>query len=548
VRSILIAILAVAGCSGGAKTVHVSAPTGQTSGLVRGGDHVAYLLNISPGLGGTGELHIAGTMGGDTKVASNIAAGGYAFTPDGSALFFTQVNSGGADASLNWVDVKNAGAPKQVIANGLRLVPNNPNSMTGSGMHTLPILQGGFFTPSGKYYVLGVLPPNIGSSWDMHVIDAATGNDVYQRLHGAFSYLELVLPDDTMVFSDDVTPDNGIAGPPAVESLFWVSLPSATNMMATMIDQRVGAFFATSDNKFVVYQRVDDRALLSWDETAHPAMGTMLATATVQFAVGSNTVAYSSGDGSLHVVGVDGSKKADFAAAAADLFSPLILSSDGADLYYFQKVSTQNSQGTLMHVAASGGTPAKVDDAASIFDVRPVPGGLLYLSGLDAQGTLGQLVRAGRDGSGKTMVASGVPVGLNAVNVVGKDQNWLAPNLSSATPNPKVTLVDGSSPTTGTLELLTMSAETKIESQTRLGDYALDDNDHATLVFIGSVMMDSSANNYTGKLQWVPTAMPSSMPSLVSLESVSEITSVKSRAFFANSTSMMSGGVYYVTY
>src|SRR6185369_4425850 len=117
--------------------------------------------------------------------------------------------------------------------------------------------------------------------------------------------------------------------------------------------------------------------------------------------------------------GLDGKAILDLSAdtAKADIFSPLYISDDGADIYYFQTVATQNGQGTLMHVAGTAGaTPAKIADSASLGDVRVLPGGvLLYLANVDGLGVAGDAFKSARDGSGAVALGTRVPVGFLTV-------------------------------------------------------------------------------------------------------------------------------------
>ncbi|MGZ3440191.1 MAG: hypothetical protein ACXVDD_11780, partial [Polyangia bacterium] len=413
----MTAALGVAACSGNSNgpTKRVSAD-GKTMAIASdGAAHVAYLLNATAGFGAPGELHVATADGKDFKIASNITVGGFLLSPRGKGMVYTQSNTGN-DASLSWVDLTTpATPPKTIFTGGLQQQPINPG--TTAPTYTTPLLQQGFLSPSGRYYVMGVLAPNVAGSPDMHVIDMDSGEDVFVRDNGAFRYLELVLPDDTMVFQDAVGGNSGVAGGAGVQTLFWISLTSATpTSTPATIDVRTGSYSPTGDNKTIVYQRVDTRELYSWDAVGKPAAGTKIASNALTFAVGgSGPVAYIGTDHSVHVVGLDGTSVVDVTGttAQADPFSTIFISDDGADVYYFQTVDTQDSRGTLMHLAAAAGAaPAKIADSASIFDVHPVPGGLLFLQNVDGTGTIGDAIKSARDGSGATALGTGVPIGF----------------------------------------------------------------------------------------------------------------------------------------
>ena len=72
-----------------------------------------------------------------------------------------------------------------------------PKTVITGDRHSATLSSGGFMSPSGHYFLVGVKPANVAASPDMHVIRMTDGTDVYQRINGEFDYLELVLPDDT---------------------------------------------------------------------------------------------------------------------------------------------------------------------------------------------------------------------------------------------------------------------------------------------------------------------------------------------------------------
>ncbi|HEX8953381.1 MAG TPA: hypothetical protein VF945_16110, partial [Polyangia bacterium] len=273
----MTAALLAAACSNNSSgpTKRVSAD-GKTMGIATdGAQHVAYLLNATPAYGTTGELHLAGADGKDVKLAAGVSVGGYLFSPDGKGMLYSVANVGADDASLNWIDPSNPTAPAKVVfAHGIQTQPVNAGTKTPT--FTTPLLQAGFLTPSGRYYVVGVLAPMVSVSPDLHVIDMHSGSEVFSRPNGAFDYLELALPNDVMVFQDAVGGNSGIAGGAGLQTLFWVDLTSGSPT-ATTIATRTGAYTPTGDNKTIVYQDADARALYVWDAVARPATGTKVA-------------------------------------------------------------------------------------------------------------------------------------------------------------------------------------------------------------------------------------------------------------------------------
>jgi hypothetical protein len=553
--------LGVAACSSGnggknaPKLVSASGTT--TTGIVTdGASHVAYLLNAGPSYGTTGELHVADAIGNDTKIATGMSIGAYAFSGDGKGLIFAQANASGDDANLQWVDMSNpASPPTMVFAGGLQTQPINPGSSAPT--FTVGLTGEGFFSPSGRYYVCGVLQPNVGVSPDLHVVDVDTGTDVFTRANGAFDYLELVLPNDVMVFQDAVGGNSGVAGGAGLQTLFWVDLTGGSPT-ATTIDTRTGAYTPTGDNKTIVYQNADARELYTWDAVARPAAGTKVASNALTFAVaGSGPIAYLGTDGSFHVVGLDGTAVVDVdgATAKADPFSPVVISDDGADAYYFQAVDSQDSQGTLMHVSATAGaTPNMVASAASIGDVHPQPGGvLLYLAGLDAMGVSGNAFQSARDGSGATALGTKVPVGFLQVQVPATvatgtpSTMWMSAHLFNASEDMTQRLVDGIRAISGGLELTTTTGTTMLDPMARIAQLSVSD-DFADVVYVGGSAFDSTVDNYVGGLSFVPVATPTMKPAMPLLTGVSEVGTVVKRQLFVNAPKASKPGVYLVTF
>jgi hypothetical protein len=552
-RTLLILVLTALGCGDGHKVATRVSASGTTSNIVTDGDkHVAYLLGAATAAGSKGELHVASADGNDVDVAGGISAGAYVLAPTGKALFFSKLNAAGDDASLSWLDLTKPGAqPKVLFDRGMK-VEDAPGG--GTGKITTALSQLAFFTPSGNYYVVGVLAPGVDVSPDLHVIDVATGNDVYKAGNGAFDYLEAALPDDTMIFQDSVGGNSGPSGPPPVETLFWLSLPAAGTSQPAVIDTRTGAFQFSGDNKLMVYQRIS-RELMAWDTVARPATPTQLASNALAFAVsGSATgpIAYIGSDRSVHVVSASGTALVDVpaATAAADLLSPIFLSSDGNDVYYFQNVATQDRRGTLMHLAATAGaTPGKIADAASIVDVHPVAGGLLYLANLDSVGDFGDGVRSARDGSGATALGTRVPVGsLLLSRPTMAEMPWLSAHLTMATTDKAKKLVDGAEATVGALALTAMAGggDATVDPSVRAGQFAVGD-DLQNLLYAGGVAFDPMVNNYVGSLKQVAVSSPTS-PSKELVGGVSEVGSVVGHALFVNAPKAKTPGVYFVRF
>jgi hypothetical protein len=555
----MCATLGVAACSSGdnngpVKRVSVD---GKTMGIATdGAQHVAYVLNATPAFGTTGELHLSAADGKDVKLATGVSVGGYLLSPRGKGMLFTQAIMGADDASLSWVDLSNPSAPpKVVLPNGLQTQPITAG--TTAPTFTTPLLQQGFLSPSGRFYIFGVLAPKVGGSPDLHVIDMDTGSEVFVRENGAFDYLELALPNDVMVYQDAVGGNSGIAGGAGLQTLFWVDLASGTPT-ATQIATRTGAYTPTGDNKAIVYQDADARELYVWDAVARPATGTKVASNALGFAVGqSGPIVYIGTDHSLHVIGLDGKAivDVDAATAKADFFSPLFMSDDGADVYYYQSVVSQNGQGTLMHLAGTtaGATPAKIADSASLFDTRVLPGGvLLYLANVDGLGVSGDAFRSMRDGSGATALGAKVPIGFLAVQTPAMGMPdagsaWVSAHLFGATENKDQKLADEIRAIVGGLELTTAAGNAMVEATVRLEQFQVSD-DLQSLVWVSGAAFDSVVDNYVGSLEWAPVAMPSMKPMAPLLAGVTEVGSVVGKKTFVNAPKAATPGVYFVSF
>ena len=261
-------------------------------------------------------------------------------------------------------------------------------------------------------------------------------------------------------------------------------------------------------------------------------------------------------DHSLHVVGLDGKALLDVAGATAkaDFFSPLYMSEDGADIYYFQSVATQNGQGTLMHVAGTmGATPAKIADSASLTDVRVLSGGvLLYLANVDGLGVNGDAFKSARDGSGATALGTHVPVGFLSVQqpppgMMGAGADWVSAHLFNASENKDQKLADEIRAIVGGLELTTAAGNAMVDPTVRIDQFQVSD-DLANLVWVSGGAFDATVDNYVGSLEWAPVAMPSMKPMAPLAIGVSEVGTVIGKKLFVNAPKASTPGVYFVSF
>ena len=572
---------------------------GDTCCIVSDGDrHVAYLVNPVVDDNGNvdGELHLATAAGDDRKVAAYVEEGLYTLAPDGSALLFVTATPSSSTGTLNWLDLGTPDAkPVAVISFGYPVVGYAQPGM-GDLPPLAPLADNGAFSPSGNYFLVGILPFGGQSSEDLHVIDVHNGKEVYMRGDGAFDYApELVLPDDTMIFEDDaLTP--GVGGLPAtpVQTLYAIPLASAATAQPIVINTRVSQVAVTGDHKAIVYL-LTNGDLFAWDLAARSGSGTRLASGAVRFIAGTSRVAFLGADRSVGVVNLDGtSALAIPSSAGADLFSPLVLSADDKDLYYFAKVNTQDSNGTLLHAAvAAGATPSMVGDHISLVDLTIADQAILFLrdvravadpgsappdagvTGAHPVSLFGDAAIAARDGSGVRTLGMTSPVGglLAATPRAGA---WLAAHLVGAAEDATLTGTQLPQPLDQGATLLgglafasseSGAADTLLDAHVRAGDFRLGDDDRA-LVYIGgeSLVMTPPPDGgftvvrhggrgsvkplystYSGTLGAIDTSAPS-MKRPAGLAGVSELGRIRGRSLFVNAPRADTPGVYFITY
>jgi hypothetical protein len=525
------------------KATHVGA-TGVSAGLVSDGNtHAAYLLTpkaATASTATTGELHVTDATGKDVKVAATAYLGGYLVSPDGKSLLFTQLAAGAKTATLSWLDLTTANATAKTVLSSL---PAQPVDQAMTTFAPAPLGQIGFFTPSSKFFLVG--NQVLQTSLDLHTIDLSSGADVFTRPNGGFDYQEIVLPDDTILFQDTV---GGSAATPPVQTLLFAKL--GANATVSTITSHTSSFQPTADGKTLIILKTSGD-LLTWDLTARTGSGNKIASGVARYSVGAGgSIAYLGADKSVHVVGSDGTKLADLAAAAAgaDVTGPVFISDDGADVYWFQAVDTEDNRGTLMHAGVSASpTAAMVGTNISIVDVRIVDGALVLLQNVDNLGQFGDAARAKRDGSSLAALGTKVNVGgLMAVNP--GPATWFALHLTGAAISATNSPIDGSLPLTGALawDDYSGAAELTVDPTVHAGAFAFSD-DGRDVVYAGGAAFDATASNYLGALKFLATRAPGT-PIDGALAGVSEIGPIVSRALFVNAPGATPAGVYFVQY
>lgn len=549
---------------------HVGA-TGNTAAIQSDGaaTHVAYLLNVAPvnakvdnkysvPMGSFGELHVASSDGTDTVVNPSILQGSYVMAPDGKSLYYTvfdlttSVTTGAV--SVNRFDTTTKTSSVVSATGGLsQFLGQTPPPANTTVYQPIPLNEDlVFFTPSGKYFLIGVLAPGATSAPDTWILDVATGAPVIKIGGGqAYEFLD-VTPDDTLIFANSINGTVTGTTPPAnpVQQLFWQ--PISATSTATMITSRVAQSLQTADSKnLVIMTTAGD--ISTFDLTTHKLSAAPLASGATQISVGSDSkgpIAYVGSDLSVHVIDTTGAKLLDIdaATAKASLANAPIISQDNGHLYFWQSdFLVHTKSGTLMHAAIkSGSTATKVGDSVSLPDLRITDSALVFLQHVDATGTTGDVYTSNLDGS--SPVALGMKAntgGLQLINPVAK--SWYAIHLTGATADATNVPIVGT-PTTGALSLSVSGAttDTVLDSTVGASQYAFSDDGH-DVIYVSKASWYSPVANYVGTLELVDLRTPAT-PIPGGVAGVTELGPVSNRALFVNAPAASPAGVYYIKY
>ena len=537
--------------------------------VTHGADEVLYLANPSPSrpdaqgrdLPPSGELHLANARGDDLTLASSVPAYGYAFSPDGGwALFLSKTPT-----QRYALDLMPLERPE------LHLAP--PVVAVADGMQDAALGEQAFFTPSGRYLVAGVLPKGVAVSPDLHVIELASGRDVFSLTNGAFDYQEQVTLDDTMIFANSTA--STMPGVPSVEGLYVTSLAAGPSVKPALVDTHVTNFATTGDGGALVYARENGDLVMFGlrDRDVVP-----LASGVVAFSLGASPrgpVVYTTGDGALHVRPLVAPATVTTVAGAIDPFSPIALSPDGQRLYWFKNVSSQNGTGDLYTAPLPplpAAAPSLVATDASTRDLHFVGDQLVFVANVDATGATGDVAVAALDGSGLRVVARGAatddfiaafpadpppaPTGAPRDGPIDLGPATPPPifaHLTRATEDAAERPIDGSRPIVGALalgraDLLAGGAETELAAGVQAGRFALSDDGYV-LAFIGGAQYSRIAVGWVGALGLTQTRPDVDVaPVVPALDGVSELGPIVARSFFVDAPMANPNGIYFVRY
>jgi hypothetical protein len=545
---------------------HVGA-TAPTAGLTVQGDYAFYLANYqaqgvdSRGLPkpAIGELHLATPWGDDWVLGQNVPVFAYGFTPDMHyAIFTTQVGRGDRYA-LHFARLGDKWPIKPV-----------DNILVPDGLTSDPLSQQAFFSPSGRYYIVGVLRKNVTNISDLHIIDTYTQKDIFALGSGSFAYLEILTGGDTMVYADSTASTK--AGVPSVQGMYSAPLATlAKGVKPVQLDTQVSNFTLVGDGFTILYTKAQNGDL--WMRDIRKGYNLKLDTNVVAFSSGNGPrgpFVYVTGDNVLHVLPMFGQELMKTAPGSVDPFTSTLFSPDGTRLYYFNHTSPQNSQGDMWTIAlppAGDGVPHLVDRRVAAADVNFAYGQrMLYTRALDTRGETGELVAADWDGGNPTILASGVLIGVTReispqlpASKPTKGRYNVSPDMTPPPPllgvladsvrdNSMNLPVDSSNPIVGTLTLLSnlRANMITISDKVHAGAYQFS-SDGYDIVYIGDAAWDDNALNYVGKLRIGSTVVD--RPRLdVMIDGATEVSPVDNRTFWVTAPNASPAGTYFIKY
>ncbi len=575
-KRLLLVVLAVAGCNKTAKIEydagsdfsvpqqqHLVGKQGITCCMTTSSaDFVMYLLDPQPGAidsrgiqrPANGELHITNPYGADFVLGSGVPLFGYAFSPDGRYAMFT--SKAKENYALNFATLVKPDFKQPKIINA---VPD--------GLQDYQLFQQGFFSASGRYFIVGVLPTKTKNSSDLHIIDMIDGRDVYALDKGAFSYLELVAPDDTMVFENSTA--STVAGIPSVQGLYSVNLNAAilAKTTPTLLDTHVGPASLMGDGVSLIYLKHD--ATL-WYFDLQEKFKVKLASDVLQFSLGPERrgpIVWVGTNGSLHITPKLGPEIYGFGAGTADPFTTIQFSPDNKRVYYYKHVSSQDRNGEMWSINLFDGSLAPIGLRVSTRDMNFVRDRMLTVQNLDGRGDFGELTSSRWDGTDKVVIARGAEVGGMRLGFPQErrpsgheDPSFAPPDLLPPALPALVATLNGGTREAANIAIneaqpifgaLTITGDLKalgrpIASKVHSGTFRFS-NDGYAIAAVKDVVWSSDVLNYVGKLEIQPTLFDIAQV-YQALDGVSEIGPIVDRQVFVNAPTAAKPGVYFIKY
>jgi hypothetical protein len=561
-----------------AQVTHVGASGTVCCLTTLGADFAAYLANPKLGtidatgheLPSHGDLHVTNAYGQDYLLGQNVPAGGYVFSPEGLFLMYMS-KVGTSNYALNFAVLSR---PNFVEPPTIQVIPG--------GLDDVPLNQQAFFSPSGRYYIIGVLPDGVDNIPDLHLIDVQHARDFYTLDKGAFAYLELVTYNDMMVYQNSTA--STVAGQPSVEGLYLLQLAAATSGDAgaaggkpALIDTYTVGVTLMADGHTLLYTKTD-KSLWLYDlrGNSHLKLADEVATVNIGF-TRKGPIAYIGTDRSIHVFPKLQQPTLVLPAGIADPFSPILFSPDGGRMYYFTQVDSEDNHGVMYTVRVTPGaldTPVLVGTRVSLGDTQFVNGKMLWLDDVDASGDTGNFYVGEYDGSNRQLMAVGVatsevqvvqpiptppPKKTNPFHPLPDLSPVLIPpvfaNLTNSSRDFTVRTINDARALVGSLSFGPRigDPEGPLNPSVPSGGFQFTDDGYL-LAFIGDAQWDNSLHTYTGNLQLFATVNDQGVAK-PAIGGVSEMGPIVQRHLFVTAPSATDGaggardhGVYFIAY
>ena len=531
---------------------------------------VMYLASPQPGgsdsrgndVATKGDLHLADAYGADITLAASVPRAGYVFSPDGRLVFFLAPS----------VNKDKTYALKFAALSATTLGEVSPITVIERGLQDKPLDFQAFFSPGGRYLIIGVAPAGVAYSTDMTIVDVVTARVVATFPNGSFNYVENVTSSDLLVYQNSTA--SKTLGVPSVVGLYTMPLGATVGgALPSRIDTRTVTFALTADERRIVYTKQDGTM---WFYDLGDKSQLQLASRVVKFTVGPDStgpIVWIDDAHALHVQPILHPELVATAGGATDPWSSFVFGPSGQYLYYFDRTSSQNANGDLYRVdlrpERTSSQPQLIDRRVSTSSLMFVQGRMRYVRRLDGRGEIGELVTALPDGSDSISVAAGVAVG----SLVGAE-----PRPAEITPpkgNPpkgpvdasvpvippvwaqlvnaqrdttlSTPLFDESQPILGALAFARQDGSpTIVDPQVHLGSYRFSPDGYE-LLYVGGATLDPNLAAYLGTLHLQQTLLDQS-PVVPMLNGVSEVGTIRDRAVFVAAPGASPPGVYFIRY
>jgi hypothetical protein len=589
--SVAIALVPMAGCSNDnsnqsfdmtpdfalAQQISHVGVTGQTCCMVTRGSSLAlYLTNVQVGMvdnrgiqhAATGELHVVNPYGVDYTLGSNVPAFAYQFSPDGTyAMYAVKTSQSKYNYSLQFSTVSSPSLPKPLDK---VVIPD--------GIQDFALNQQSFFSPSGRYLIIGALKGSIANSADLHVVDVRAAQDVAMLGNGAFNYSEVVANDDTMVYENSTA--SMVPGTPSVAGLYQLNLSvfGNGNTPPALIDQHALNLGLMSDGETILYLRsTGELRMLSLGQHFEVSVAQNVMTFT-SGPLGRGPIVWVGTDRSLHVANTLSPEMITLPANSVDPNSPFIFSADATRLYWFKNVQTSNSYGDLYSVSVAPGadrTPNFIGTRVSTQDFAFFQHRMVMIRNVDSSGTGGEMVSAELDGSSLVVLAEGAMLGgLRQSNPIpspppGSKIKTGPIDLTPSIPPPVNAVLtnaarvldptsgtglayaplNGSSPVVGELSF-SVGVNTLLgvlDPEVHAGNSRFSDDGYVLAYVSGAKWMANPIGNFVGTLKLQPTIVDTN-PIQPKLDGVAELGPISQRAMFVSAPANAHAGIYYVKY